>query len=364
MPTNLRARPIEGYITDNAGNILRNVDVIIKEDTPNSTNVIDVVQSDDDGYFVSKPIKNGVYDVYESGVRVYRIYHSADPTQISSFQPGTDNIPMDLFAFSTCTGSAVPTNDINFYRQYVQIEPETLDIAVYGHSFPLWNIDPASATSMSGHKFEHINLVHTSISTSNSSKLTHSRFDAEYFYPLYAQNSTHRRIRWAGVPGIQMYNQSKIVLPLDYFSIVPNQHYYQKPSATGITSVLSSGDTSNNTLELTTTIAETYSIVSLGDIVKITIAGSGGGASGTVYGIVIYKNSNVIYIKRWASDYASNPADFSLYTAGTVSSYTVYQGMYAGMEALSQSTGERIYVQENLMAQNAIEELYSYEGAV
>lgn len=363
MPTNLRARPIEGYITDNAGNILRNVDVIIKEDTPNSTNVIDVVQSDDDGYFVSKPIKNGIYDVYESGVRVYRLYHSSDPTQISSFQAGTDNIPLDLFAFSTCTGSAVPANDINFYRQYVQIEPETLDVAVYGHMFPLWNIDPASASAMADHKFEHMPLVHTSIATSNSSRLTHSRFDAEYFYPLYAQNSTHRRIRWAGVPGIQMYNQSKIVLPLDYFSIVPNHHYYQNISPT-ISSVLYAGDTSNNTLELTITGAEPYDAVSNGDIVKLSITGSGGGASGTVYGIVIYKASGVVYVKRWASDYASNPSDFSLYTAGSVNRYTVYQGMFVGIESLSQSTGERFYVQENLSAQNATEEIYSYEGAV
>ena len=64
MGSNLKSRPIEGYITDSAGHVLRNVDVLIKEEiSKTESTLIDSVKSGDDGYFISDPIKNGIYEI-------------------------------------------------------------------------------------------------------------------------------------------------------------------------------------------------------------------------------------------------------------------------------------------------------------
>ena len=79
MSSNIRALPIESFITDSSGNVLRNALILIKEAAPSGSNLIDRTTSDDDGYFVSKPIPAGTYDIYESGVRVAKNTHVADP---------------------------------------------------------------------------------------------------------------------------------------------------------------------------------------------------------------------------------------------------------------------------------------------
>jgi hypothetical protein len=376
MATNLRSRPIEGYITDNAGNVLRNTDVIIKEDSPSASYLVDTARSDDDGYFITKPIKNGLYDVYESGIRIYRIYHSTQPTSLQCYAPGVNNIPTGLPQFADYVNAAIPTLDINNFRTYIQIEPETLDIPLYGHQFPIWNIDPT--VDLVGHPFEHLNAIHPEITTSNESKLTHTRFDIEFFLPLFSQNPVHRRIRWAGVPGIMIYKDAKLVLPLDYYSMIPN--HVSAYTNTNITWNVYNAD--NSLIEINGVSNTFYDAVSVGNILEVKFT-----SVTPVYRawfILYYKAStgSKLYGRLWKSANTSHTiqgiTDLSdiVYTAGNVTKITSYQGVFSGIQNITQSTSEYFTVTENNYAQDQVtrynsvgseilnSELYDYNKAV
>lgn len=364
MATNLRSRPIEGYITDNAGNILRNADVVIKEDTPNSSVVVDSVKSDDDGYFISRPIKNGVYDVYESGVRVFRQYHSANPTLIQCYNPGINNVPTGTRPFADYIGSADVAYDINQYRYYIQVEPEAIDISTYGHIFPVWNIDPQ--TDLGGHEFQKITTIHPELTTSNISRLTHTRFDIEFFAPLYSQNSTHRKIRWSGVPGAIFYEDSRIVIPLDYYSIIRN-HYLHNINVSNTTWNVWGGDQERLVINLPVgSIDDAYEDLVDGDILELTVAGGL-----KIWCIIYHKTTTQIWGRIWKSSNSGMAAqgtpDLSYVKARVsnmnISNVKMFQGMFSGLSNLTSSVGEFFSVQENQAAQNMCGEAYSYDRA-
>jgi hypothetical protein len=372
MPTNLRSRPIEGYITDNAGNILRNTDVVIKEDTPNGAVVIDTARSDDDGYFISRPIKNGVYDIYESGVRVLRQYHSANPTLIQCYNPGVNNIPTGSRPFNDYVGSANVAYDINQYRSYIQVEPESIDISSYGHMFPLWNIDPQ--VDLSGHPFRNITTIHPEIATSNESRLTHTRFDVEFFAPLYAENSTHRKIRWSGIPGVTFYSDSRIVLPLDYYSIVSNHYLHQFTTTQTTTWSVYAGDQERIVINLPNESVEAfYDDMVNGDILELQLTGglkfwcivyhkqsdSTSGRSATVWGRM-WKSSNTGLTAQGTPDLSYIKARVP---DQNILGIKLFQGMFSGMSNLTNSVGEFFTVQENQFAQNFVlnPEIYNYD---
>lgn len=346
MATNLRSRPIEGYITDSAGSVLRNVDVVIKEDAPHGGSIVVVsARSDDDGYFITTPIKNGVYDIYESGVRIIRQYHSANPTLIQCYKPNSNNIPTDIASFADFIGVS-PVKNINTYRYYLQIEPETIDVSSYGNSFPLWETN-----SIVGTDFENIAAIHTSFNIdTEGSRLTHSRFDVEF---IIAEDS---RIRWSGVPGISFGSEQKIVLPLDYMSITPNHHSYYG-NGIGGSIALDSGDRYIVTLN-----NDTVTAISTGDIIKITMSDDTPNDPHVFYGIVHHKPvpaTNVVYITKWKT---TKVASNSLTPATTISKCHVYNGFNSSIESLDRTIKERFSVQENLYAQNSLTELYSYSG--
>lgn len=368
MPTNLRSIPIEGYITDNAGNIVRNTTVIIKEDTPSGSNIVDTVKSDDDGYFISKPIKNGLYDIYESGVRVFRQYHSSQPTVIQCYKPGISNTPTWLAGFSEYTSSNIPTIDINDYKSYVQIEPETLNTTLYGHQFPLWNINPYDISMIGNdHSFKNITKVHNGLDA-NTSRLTHTRFDAELFLPLYAQNVTHKRVRWAGIPGLMFYGDSKIVLPLDYYGIVPNHFYNTITPSSNITWAIWNSDPTLIRIDLgATDYNNFYTSLTTGDIIEVSFSTTNMKFWCILYYKFVESNRRILYGRMWKSSYAvagDNLSNISVVASSTdINKIICYQGMYSGMEIINQSTSEYITVSENLMAQNSVTELYNYDEA-
>ena len=356
MATNLRGRPIEGYITDSAGSILRNTTVTIQESTPirhggGGLVVVDTVSSDDDGYFVSKPLKNGLYDIYEGGVRIYREYHSANPTIIQCYRPDEYSIPSNIRPFSDYVSGTSPIYDINEYRYYLQIETDD-DLLqpgppVYGHTFPIWGINVP--TGLVGLPFEKIANVHVGLSTASESRLTTSRFDVEF-------SLDNRYMRWAGVPGILFYKDSRIVVPLDYYSLVPTRN--KKSLAISTTPTITSNMMISN--------ATVYDEAAIGDIFEISFDGY----SNIAWGIVYYKSGSNVYLKPWNSSNNSmisqGTPDFSYFSGFTTESITIYSGFYDGMENLDSSTGERFTVQENQYAQNlwsAPTELYNYNEA-
>ena len=379
--SNLRSRPIDGYITDNAGNIVRNSEIIIKEETPTSSTIVDTVTSNDSGYFVSKPIKNGLYSIYESNVLVYRHYHSVIPTSIQCYAPDYPSgasVPLNLKSFSQFVNSATPAYDINYYRRYIQVEPETMDVTNDGSMFPIWDVAPI--TFLSPSSFANMNQIHPEISNANNSRLTHTRFDAEYFSPLDSQNTLQKRIRWAGIPGVRFYANSKIVLPLDYYSILPTNPivWSQYGFANNVTFAavtpeiiqVKFGDPSMALPQTT----DLFNKTNYGDIIELNFNGWGDNLK--FFFILTYKEYVAdggatrfdMYGRMWKSVNTTHAAmgittvyDLmaSPYTVTNIRSVKLYPGMFAGMENITSSTSEFFTVMENLYAQNN-PEIYNY----
>ena len=61
MASNLRSKPLTGHITDSSGNVIRNTSIIIKDTYGNT---VDTIPTNDEGYFVSSPLPNGVYNIF------------------------------------------------------------------------------------------------------------------------------------------------------------------------------------------------------------------------------------------------------------------------------------------------------------
>ena len=355
MPSNLRARPIEGYITDNSGNILRRASISIKSVLPDgSSTLVDSAQSDDDGYFVTKPLKSGEYDLYESGVRVYRQQHNVD--YIQSYPASVEDSPASVLDFSYYTSDL--TKDINLFRMYIQIECPS-DVAknstysMFGNLYPLWDIDPTAG--LGGHDFQNLPTIHPGVS--NNSLLTHTRFDVEYFNPLTQQNDINRRIRWVGVPGIQVYPSSNIVLPLDYYSMIPNHRfsYVSVPNIAWSTSPVS--PTKVMTVSLTTlTYSSFLNSFVVGDIIQYGFSDS----AQKLWCIVVAKGADpsnslntLITSRFWYSSRVNQGISYLPGVTGTmISSINIYQGMFGGVQSIQQSTGERFSVRENTYAQD------------
>jgi hypothetical protein len=358
MPANLRGRPIEGIISDVAGNVIRNADIIIKVSAPTGDFVIDSVKGGGDGYFTTHPLKNGVYDIYESGAMVMRVYHSAQPLQLLAYKPNTPNVPSELPLFTSFIENETAP-DINAFKLYIQIEPETISVLNYGNMFPLWNVNPVGGVDFNAHPFKKINLLHTGIGS--ESRLTHTRFDVEYFNPLISGNTDNRRVRWVGVPGIKFSTDSKIVLGLDYYSIVAKNYYLRNADFNGLafTKLATPSDVVRATFGRSGD--EFAAALGLGDIVK-TIFSDGK----IFWGILYYKSGDNYYLRKWkSSNFTSSSFSVgSITTAPT--SMVVYRAMYQGIEDLNQSVGERFYVTENIDAQNMInpEEVFNYEGVL
>lgn len=393
MPINLRGLPIQGILADAAGNIIRNATVTIKEDAPNGTFVVDSATSDNNGYFITAPIKNGTYDIYESGAKIMRVYHSAQPTQLQPFSPSSVNVPASLATFASYAVAPGSGDDINKFKIYLQMEPESNnDVPRYGNAFPLWNVNPSNG--LSGHPFEKMKNVHTGIN--GASLLTHTRFDVEYYTPMTrgVSMSSHRRLRWRGIPGLIFQTMGKIVLGLDYYGIIPkNSGLKINTTDGGGTAVVNASrntvDASSKTMKLDISstldpnVSSFLASLGVGDIVMVKFA------NGKMFwGIYYYQeisgvptNHVQLNIKWWASSNNSHSVqgvqsclDIDL-ASSAVQSMTVYQGMYNGIEALNQSVGERFFVVENVEAQNqyptfnadgtlaTVEEVFNYGNA-
>lgn len=353
MASNLRAKPIEGFVTDNSGNVLRNSLILIKEATPSGSNLTDRVTSDDDGYFVSKPIQSGTYDIYESGVRVSKHIHQANQHAIQCYATASDNIPEDLPPFYDTDYTAA--NDINKFRHYLQIEADDLDIKLYGHSFPIYE-----PNLMVGNLAD-FTTYHTL--TSNS-RITTTRFDVELFLPLTNVSTQYRRVRWVGVPAIRFFEDSRLVIPLNYYSIVANRPSEIEDFAANI------NFTHNDTLEVIgiydvsdtdpsfTTLSDN---IVKGDILKLTFDDN---ASKIFWGIFVesdvYSLHTRLMLKKWrSSNYISNAISGDLENMNYVTDVVKYSGMYNGMTNIGVSTNEKYTIVENVYAQDQNTELYN-----
>jgi len=364
MISNLRARPIQGYVTDSAGNVLRNANIVIYRNTPSGLLPVDSTSSNDEGYFISNPLPNGVYDIFESGIRTARIIHNPDQNSIQCFKASKDNYyESDIIPFSSLVNPNNPK--LNNFKYFIQIEPEEMSVDILGNMFPLYDFDLSNLASNSGEIYDLIKFLNIR----THSRITISRFDVEYFLPLTAAQTSYRRIKWAGVPGIRYKPDSKIVLPLDYFSIVANNPFIISNNGSDfngvkIENVSGSGIGHDNqiiTIKGNSNLSAYISIynnVGIGDILKLTMNAAPG--SLFWYGIVVQKVSYNIILEKWKSSrFLSN---YSPIIGNNVFSIKAYHGMFQGMTSMSSTVSECFNVVENNYQQVLGTELYNYCG--
>jgi len=355
MISNLRARSIQGYVTDSAGNVIRNSSITISRNNPNGSQTsVDRVDSDDEGYFISNPLPNGVYDIFESGIRTSKIIHSPDNNSIQCFKALKDNYyENDITPFSVL----VEDDNLNAYKYFLQIEPEDISVDVFGNMFPIYDVDLSVLNEGVGELYSMKNFLNLR----SDSRITVSRFDIEYYLPMTATQSMYRRIKWAGVPGVRFKKDSKLVVPLDYYSIVANNPFkisnngsnftgsdvYIDPITVNTVTVKGDSDVS--------AYLDIYNTTGIGDIIKLTISGK------TWYGIVLSKASYAIVLEKWNSSRfvstGSLPARYD-----NILTMKVYHGMFQGMTSMSSTVSEYFNVSENISQQNLENELYNYEG--
>jgi len=348
MPSNLRAKRMQGYVTDSAGNVLRNADIIVKEDTPLSVNTVATVVSDDDGSFTTPPLPAGTYDIYESGVRVARQIHEADQNAIQCFKANPLNHPNDFPEFVTLASRA-NNMDLNDFRYPLQIEAESIDVSVYGSTFPLLDRPLITTPGIYGDLASFYSLT-------DDSRITTTRFDVEYYAPLTSTDKTYRRIRWAGVPAIRFYLESKLILPLDFFSIIASmpKGIYNLTGTTGSFPPILSGEPLTIDAPSVPEFTTLKSQLVVGDIVKFTTT------AGVWYGIYHSRSGTSIVFTQWKS------SQFPSIATGTylpVTSAEHFDAMFNTIENINELINERFTVVENIFAQNQTVELYTYENA-
>lgn len=377
MSSNLRSKPVEGHVTDSAGNVLRNSQIIVKLPTPYGSVTVDTIKSDDDGYFQTKPLPNGVYDIYESGVSIARTIHSSDRNALQGFRPSRDNYDTTLVKnFLSLAGEIYPV--LNGFTYFLQIEPEEMDVSVFGSSFPIYNeesnFDVGLWDTNIATNTDETNEIYNIAKFFNftpDSRITTTRFDIEYFAPLTELSSYYKRIRWAGVPGIKFSKDSKLVVPLDYFSIVASL-----PKQT-------SNYVEANAIEVTETMADKkFSLheggvgfadfqyhadrMIIGDIIRITVMGdSGGEGPFYIYGLVvsvIKTDPWTVIIEKWLSSRFVTDAVLGTMTDPYVLRVESFDGMFQGITDINDDVNERFTVVENINAQNYVPELYNYNN--
>lgn len=364
MTSSLRAVPIEGHITDSAGNVLRNKQVVIKSETPTQVIIVEKVKTDDDGYFKTSPIPNGVYDIYESGVSIARENHTPDRSAIQCFKPNSDNYNTTLIE---TFDSLVADQDLNSFKWFLQIEPGFTDTFQFGNTFPLYDADLLGVLDTANELFAIGNFFNFS----SSSRITTTRFDIEYYSPLTKLTKTYKRIRWSGVPGIKFDNDSKLLIPLDYYSITANMPKFTSYNTSWLTiDSVSAGDP--QIVEISSVHADYIELVShvkVGDIMQLIKPGVvpngdlNPPSEEFYYGIIIAIGpSKEITLEKWKSSRFTSDPSFNI--SKVIDTIMVYDGIFPGIFDIDESTNERYTVVEDIYSQNRWAELYNYTNSI
>lgn len=356
MASNLRAKPIEGHVTDSAGNILRNARIVVKQVTPQASYIVDSVNSDDSGYFKTKPIQNGSYDIYESGIVIAKTIHNPDNGSIQAFKAYQDNINVEsIESFDTLAED----NRLSDFKAFIQIESQEIDVEQYGNLFPIYDID---ITHFVDSDDELWNMSQY-FGFSNQSRITTTRFDVEYFTPLTAISQNYLRIKWVGVPAIKFSEDSKLVIPLDYFSIVPNHPKEITPNSgtfpgTEVTFSYVNTDSYTIEAESNSEFNNLLKQMKKGDILKCILDGYSEDWYGIVTDYTITTAGGTIQLETFRSSrYRPTPAPLIDYDVTKLYSY---DGMFRNISEIDEEVNERFTVTENNYAQNNSAEIYNY----
>jgi len=341
MASNLRSKPISGHITDGAGNVIRNSSIIIKSPTPLGEVIVDTVVTNDDGLFTSAPLPNGNYYIYESGVAVSNVFHNTDTNSIPVYAADGINIGPSSESFSSIVDS---DGDLNTFKTYLQIESSYVNTIRYGNTYPLYN------SNLGGLDLDWAKSFYSFHSLNGDSRITTTRFDIEYYSPITESSKNYKRVRWSGVPAIKFDNSTRLVIPLDYLSIVASNPKYidgkvNDPNG-GILTEISGTDLKLSGVSTVDTV--------VGDIVKVEHL------NGIWYGIIHSEGTSTISLKEWSSTRViQTPPNNDDYVK-----IQVFSGMFQGLSNIGSQTNEFVTVTENVYAQSQFEEMYSYNNAI
>lgn len=337
---NLRAKPIEGFVTDSAGNTVRSPNVVIKEVTTGSKyRVVDTCSTDPSGYFRSKPLKCGVYEVFESGEVLTRVNHFFGNGLIPAFKP-TPNAFNPIKSINDYNVDSL--SNINDHIFCVQIESDSTDIQNSGHVFPTYfGLDTSGIPNHYGWQAGCV--------------VTPSRFNIEYFYPN-ANPGTYRYVSWRGVRAIGYSSTTPMVIPLTYWDLYVDpvlpissfadiaMEYTRKTDQAKATVVIQKASEQGSQIS--------YSTIGKGDIASITI----GAATryGIIYDIVTGNDGTyVLHLQIWLKTGASSfAAGASL--GDTTMSMKFYQGLSQTMESAADTLSDRLTIMEDFSRNDLI----------
>jgi uncharacterized protein YodC (DUF2158 family) len=358
MPANLRAKPIEGHITDSAGNVIRNGVVTVKINTAVSTQVVATTKSNDEGYFITTPLPCGTYLIYESGILISKIVHPAVSSAIQCCRASTE----EYYSQDTGTFESLLLGTITNFKSFIQIEPVDFDPILYGSSYPLYNSAISTDATVT---HDDLYWMAKFFNLRTDSRITTTRFDVEYYAPMTSTENNYKRIRWAGIPAIRFKSDSRLVLPLDYFSIVPSLPRLSSNDG----KVFESGDEVSVSLSGDNIIVSGvstsggvfinfYNSVAYGDIIKVITV-----TPKTWYGILVSRTISGGYGQMKLYPWPSSRFTSTTLTEGEeVARMFQYDGMFQGIQYIDQVAFERFSVVENVEAQNNNTELYNYAG--
>ena len=165
------------------------------------------------------------------------------------------------------------------------------------------------------------------------------------------------------------------MLPLDYYSIVPNHSYKIYQPAISFTWIKYATDTTDESIKMTLTNAVAdvsfYDATTVGDILYLEFYSTAlAGTAPEKFWCIITQKEIVgtdyfIYAKMWKSSNSSHAIqgiislnDINSGTGGTASAnyginkVNLYQGIFNGIAGIIQSVGEKFTVIENLYAQD------------
>lgn len=345
---NLRAKPIQGYITDSAGNTVRGAEVVIKEFTASSQyRVVDTVKTDSKGFFQSRrALKPGVYDIFESGTVMNRILHSFGNGLVPGFKPSTRSLsPSKALSLYGLAEDGEPTSaDINEYILGVQIESDDIDVRNLGHTFPVYQ-GSAPNTVIDNHQ----RYLMTASST-----ITSSRFNIEYYYPN-VQAVTYRYATWRGVHAVSYGPDKPLILPLTYdelfvdtslplaYATADDAEFLQTGHDT-TTATFSTGNFPSQVKDLIhNQIA--YGVIGKGDIVSVYNTVNNVRYWGIICNdLLITGGACTIWLRNWAK---LQDSSFDNVVTAQVS---FYHGFSQTMENASDTMSDRITVFEDMSA--------------
>jgi len=358
MASNIRAKSIEGYVTDSAGNILRNSQIIIKQSTPSGSFNIEAINSDDSGYFSSKPIPSGTYEIYESGILVSRIIHTANPNSIQCFKSSQDNYNIeDIENFDVLADAKT----LNSFEYFIQIESPSVNVERYGSSFPIYNYD-ISVNPTAGDSNDNFWDLAQFFGLDSNSRITTTRFDIEYYAPLTALSTTYQRVRWSGVPAIRFRPDTKLVIPLDYYSIVLNHPRNIYPTSSDITPSLTTIEIASSAsgYALSKVQSDIIDVIKKGDIIKIkNVKDAAPNNIEFFYGIITDYGETTIELEQLRSSRFVSTTE-TITTGYSITRVYLYDGMFRGITSINEEVNEKFTVVENVYTQDNAIELYNY----